>query len=233
MRIKDTKYFVCSISQITTITVALLCVVFMVSGCTAISLLLSPGAFEKGMVPAYNLQEQQDRKVLVWIECPRSARADFDIEEKLTSAFQLYMVGKAEFDTNNIIFNSYLDNKAFLLDPKKIARSQGAGYLLLIHVDKYEADFLQIRDYFAGELITRAVLFDVDSDTTVWPSQPEGKMIHISVAMETKGRDALVSRLTSATAHCVLRYLYPCDKLKFKTADEIVSLQEAYEMETY
>ena len=58
-------------------------------------------------------------------------------------------------------------------------------------------------------------------------------MTHISVAMEEDGRDALVSRLTSATAHCVLRYLYPCDKLKFETADERVSLQEAYEMETY
>jgi len=145
----------------------------------------------------------------------------------------LYLVEKAEFNAENIILSSLSDSKTLLLDPKKIARSQGAGYLLLVQVDKYETDFLQIRDYFAGELITRAILFDVDSGETLWPSQPEGKMIHIAVEMETKGRDALVSRLTSATAHCILRYLYPCEKLKFKTADERVSLQEAYEMETY
>jgi hypothetical protein len=100
-------------------------------------------------------------------------------------------------------------------------------------VDNYSADFLQVRDYYAGELITRAVLFDLDLDTAVWPSYPEGKMVHISVEMETKGRDALISRLSSGAAHCTLRYLYPCDKLKFDAADERVSLQEAYEIETY
>jgi len=232
LKIKDTKHFVCSISRITAVVV-LLCVVFMASGCTALSFLLSSGPYEKKIPPAYDLQDQQDRKVLVWIECPRSANADFDVQEKLITAFQLYMVGKMEFDPENIILSSSVSNKSLLLDPKKIARSQGAGYLLLVQVDKYEADFLQIRDYFAGELVTRAVLLDVDSGQTLWPSQPEGKMIHIAVEMETKGREALVSRLTSATAHCVLRYLYPCEKLKFKTAGERISLQEAYEMETY
>ena len=232
MKIEDTKHFVRLISQITAVVV-LLCVVFAASGCTALSLLLSPGPYEKKIPPVYNLQEQQDRKVLVWVECPRSANADFDVQEKLITSFQLYLVEKAEFDAENVITGSLGDSKMLLLDPKKIARSQGAGYLLLVHVDKYEADFLQIRDYYAGELVTRAVLFDVDSGQILWPHQPEGKMIHIAFEMETEGRDALISRLTSATAHCVLRYLYPCEKLKFKTANERVSLQEAYEMETY
>ena len=233
MKIEDTKHFVRSISQITVVVVALLCVVFTASGCEAISLLLSPGPYEKKVPPAYDLKEQQDRKVLVWVECPRSANADFDVQGKLITAFQLYLIEKAKFDAENVIMGSLGDSKTLLLDPKKLARSQGAGYLLLVHVDKYEADFLQIRDYYAGELVTRAVLFDVDSGETLWPSQPEGKMIHVAVEMETKGRNALVSRLTSSTAHCVLRNLYPCEKLKYKTADERVSLQEAYEMETY
>ena len=232
MKTENTKHFVRSISRITAVVV-LLCVAFAASGCVALSFLLSGGPFEKGEPPAYDLQDQQERKVLVWIECPRSANADFDVRKKLTSAFQLYIIERADFDVENVLLNPPAGTETLLLDPKKIARSQGAGYLLLVHVDKYESDFLQIRDFYAGELITRSVLFDLDLDTAVWPSQPAGKMIHISVAMEEDGRDALVSRLTSATAHCVLRYLYPCDKLKFKTADEIVSLQEAYEMETY
>lgn len=206
---------------------------FSLSGCAILSLLLSEGPFEKGMPPAYDLKKQQERKVLVWIECPRSANADFDLQEKLATAFQLYLVARADFDSENIIQRPIDEGESLLLDPKKIARSQGAGYLLLVQVDKYEADSLQIRDYFAGELISRAVLYDVDLDQALWPSQPEGKMIHVAVEMEPEGRDALVNRLTSATAHCVLRNLYPCDKLKYKTADERVSLQEAYEMETY
>ena len=233
MKIKSTKHFVCSISQITVGVVAILCVVFAASGCIALSFLLSEGPYEKGIPPAYDLREQQDRKVLVWVECPRSANADFDVQERLATAFRLYLVEKAKFDSENVILSSISDGDALLLDPKKIARSQGLGYLLLIQVDKYEADFLQIRDYYAGEMVSRAVLFDVDLGETLWPGQPEGKMIHVAVEMETKGREALISRLASATAHCVSRNLYPCEKLKYKTADERVSLQEAYEMETY
>ena len=76
-------------------------------------------------------------------------------------------------------------------------------------------------------------MFDVDLGETLWPSQPEGKMIHVAFEMESEGRDALVNRLTSTTAHCVLRNLYPCEKLKYKTAGERVSSQAAFEMETY
>ena len=213
--------------------VALLCIFFAASGCNVIGAVWNPGAFEKKVPPAFDLKDRQERKVLIWIECPRSANADFDLQGKLEAAFQLYSVEKAGFESENILLSSVADSGSFLLDPKAIARSQDAGYLLLVQVDRYEADFLQIRDYYAGELISRAVLYDVDLDQTLWPSQPEGKMTHVAAEMEVGGRDALVSRLTSATAHCILRNLYPCDKLKYKTRDERVSLQEAYEMETY
>ena len=233
MKIEDTKHFVRSITQVTVLFAAISCIVFAGSGCTALSLLLSEGWHEKGVTPAYDLQGHQERKVLVWVECPRSTNADFDVQEKLSTAFQLYMVGKADFEPENIILSFLSDRESLLLDPKKIARSQGAGYLLLVQVDKYESDYLQIRDYYAGEMISRAVLFDVDSGETLWPSQPGGKMVHVAFEMESKGRDALVNRLTSTTAHCVLRNLYPCDKLKYKTAGERISSQEAFEMETY
>ena len=232
MKIKNSKHFVRAISQITAVFL-LLCVVFAASGCVALSFLLSEGPYEKGIPPAYNLQKQQERKVLVWVECPRSANADFDVQKKLATAFQLYLIVKAGFESENIILSYLSDGEALLLDPKKIARSQGAGYLLLVQVDKYEVDYLQVRNYFAGEMISRAVLYDVESGETLWPSQPEGKMVHVVFEMESEGRDALVNRLTSTTAHCVSRNLYPCEKLKYKTAGERVSSQEAFEIETY
>ena len=178
MKIKNSKHFVRAISQITAVFL-LLCVVFAASGCVALSFLLSEGPYKKGIPPAYNLQKQQERKVLVWVECPRSANADFDVQKKLATAFQLYLIGKAGFESENIILSSLSDGEALLLDPKKIARSQGAGYLLLVQVDKYEVDYLQVRNYFAGEMISRAVLYDVESGETLWPSQPEGKMVHV------------------------------------------------------
>ena len=233
MRSPDLKHLVLLIYPIT-LAAALICSVLPFSGCgPALGVILTPGPFEKKTVPDYNLKEQQDRKVLVWIECPRSSGADYDVQEKLASAFELTLTQKGGFDRENIILNPITDSQKFLLDPVQIARSKGAGYVLLIQVDAYSADYLRVRNYYSGEIITRAVLQDVNLGRSIWPKQPEGKMVHISVEMETEGHDALISRMTAAVAHCTLRNLYPCDKLTFKHIDERISMQEAFELETY
>jgi hypothetical protein len=210
-------------------------VVFLLtfSGCNIFGFLANPGWHEKPTVPAYDLKAQQDRKVMIWVECPRSAGADFDVPQKMSAVLQLMLIEKGGFKPENIILGPALDSGNSTLDLRAAARSLGAGYVLLVHVDSYSIDFLRVRDYYSGEIVTRAVLQDTDLGTRVWPQQPEGKMVDIAVEFETKGRDALVSRLISAAAHCTLRNLYPCDKLKFKHADERISMQEAYEIETY
>lgn len=214
--------------------VVLFSVVFVLSGCASgLGLLFSPGAFEKKTKPDYNLKEQENRRIMIWIECPRSAGTDYSFPQQLASAFQLYMTAKAGFNAKNIILNLPSASQSIVQNPQEIARSQKAGYVLIIHVDKFEAEPLGIRNYFSGHLIIRAALLDTDLGVAVWPSQPEGKMIDLAVEMETGGRTNLISRLTADAAHCTLRYLYPCDKLKFKCADERVSVQEAFETETF
>ncbi|HOK95802.1 MAG TPA: hypothetical protein P5175_04210 [Anaerohalosphaeraceae bacterium] len=233
MKTLNLKYSVRFIARFF-VFVVLLSNVFVLSGCASgLGLLFSPGAFEKKTTPDYNLKEQEKRKILVWIECPRSAGADYGFPQQLASAFHLYMTAKAGFNSSNIILNPPAPSQAAGLNPQEIARSQGAGYVLIVHVDKFEAEALGIRSYCSGRLIIRAALLDTDLGVAVWPSQPEGKMIDLAVEMETGGRANLVSRLTAGAAHCTLRYLYPCDKLKFKCADERVSVQEAFETETF
>ena len=231
MKILNLKYLVHYAFPIA-LVIAFLCLLTL-SGCNIFGFLANPGPFEKKTVPDYNLKAQQGRKVLVWIECPRSSGADFDVQQKLAAAFQLTLIEKAGFEPENVLLSPVAETGNSLLDPQEIARSQGAGYVLLVHVDTYSMDFLRIRDYYSGDIVARAVLQDADLGSRVWPRQAEGKMVHIGIEMETEGRDALASRLVSAMAHCTLRYLYPCDKLKFKHPDERVSLQEAYEIETY
>ncbi|MEN8127534.1 MAG: hypothetical protein ABFR90_06975 [Planctomycetota bacterium] len=232
MKILAFKHLVRVVPPIT-LGAALLCLAFSTSGCVALSLLLSPGPFENKTVPEYDLKAQQERKVLIWIECPHSAGTDFDVREKLISAFQRTLTVKGEFESENVILNPIADSRSLLLDPVETARSMGAGYVLLVQVDDYSVDYLHVRNYYSGEIITRAVLQDTDLRSSVWPKQPEGKMVHITVEMETEGRDALVSRLASAAAHCNLRYLLPWDKLTYEHIDERISSQEVYEMETY
>lgn len=210
----------------------LVATMLLFSGCAAIGFLGTEGPFEKKRAADFDLQAQQDRKVLLWLETPKSLGLGYGTEDKLIGAFSEYLTTKAEVDPSNLIVRPTREDYR-VEDPKEVARSLGAGYILLVQVDAFEVDSLQMRNYFAGEVVTRAILLDVDLTTAVWPTQPEGKMIHIAVEVETGGRDAAISRLVSGAAHCTVRYLYPCDKLKFKYADERVSMQEAFELETY
>jgi len=214
------------------IAVNLLATMFFFSGCAAIGFLGSEGPFEKKLTPDYDLQAGQDKKVVLWVEFPKSLNVGYEAKQKLSEAFVGHLTAKAGIKPSNLIVRPQ-DNSSQVQDPRDVARSQGAGYVLLVQVDAFELDSLQIRDYFAGEIVTRAILLDVDLPTAVWPKQPEGKMIHIAVEVETGGRDAAISRLVSGASHCTLRYLYPCDKLKFRYPDERVSVQEAFELETY
>ncbi len=207
---------------------AIMFAVIVNAGCDIFGLLVNPGAFEEKKTPEYNLLAQQDRKILLWVECSRSSGVDYDVKDKLTATFQLYLTEKVGIDSQNILFPQPELEQSMVQDPVKVARQLNAGYVLLAQVDNYEMVPINGQKYYFGEMITRSVLMDADLGVTVWPRNPYGKIIHIEVDMETKGRDAAISRLVSATAHCTLRYLYPCEKLKFKAMDEKVSIQDAF-----
>lgn len=213
--------------------IVMLCVFVVNSGCGLIGVIGTPGAFEKKVPPQYDLQAQQDRKILLWVECPRSSNVDYDVEERLQIGFRIYLLGQAGIRPENIIMNSPDTPSDFAQDPVKIAQSLGVGYVLLVQVDDYELFRLDVRDYYAGRMLSHAVLMDVNLGMAVWPVRSAAKVIEVGVDMETKGRTVALNRLVSATAHCTMRYLYPCEKLKFKATDEKVSIQDAYEMETY
>lgn len=204
------------------------------SGCNLIGVIGTPGSFEQKIPPQYNLQAQQDRKLLLWIECPRSSNVDYDVEAKLRTAFQIYLIERARIKAENIFtMTPSTSPDALYQDPVKIAQSMGVGYVLVVQVSDFELFRMNVRDYYAGQMESHAVLMDADLGMAVWPLQAAAKVTEVGVDMETKGRAAALGRLVSATAHCTLRYLYPCEKLKFKAPEEKISIQDAYDMETF
>ena len=210
-----------------------LLVVITNSGCDVFGVLASPGAFEKKIPPQYDLRKQQDHKILLWVECPRSLDVDHDVQEKLRATCLIYLTEKVKIRSENVILYQPATENTLILDPLKIARGLGAGYVLLVQVEDYELSPMNVQKYYSGGMISRTILMDTDLSMAVWPKDPVGKVVHIGVDMETKGRDEALSRLVSATAHCSLRYLYPCEKLAFKVLDEKITIQDAIEMETY
>lgn len=213
--------------------IVMLGTLFMCSGCNIFGFLASPGPFEKKIPPQYDLQAQQARKILMWIECPRSANVDYDVEEKLIAAFQVHLTARAGILPENIIWERPRGEGVFAQNPVEAAREKGAGYVLLVQVDDYELFPMNVRKYYAGRMLSHAALLDADLGVSVWPKRAAAKTIQVGVDLETDGREAALKRLASATAHCTLRYLYPCEKLKFKIADETITIQDAYEMETF
>lgn len=207
--------------------------VFVLGGCNIVGFLASPGPFEKKIPAQYDLQDQQDRKILLLVECPRSSGVDYDVKKDLVTGFEGYLLTQMHIDPENVILAPSALDKTASQDPVEMARELGAGYVLLVQVDTYQLAPLNNSKYFTGRMISRAILMDADLKTTVWPKEQSGKVVHITVHLETEGRDVALSRLVSGTTHCVLRYLYPCEKLKYKISDEVYTLQEAFDMETY
>lgn len=205
----------------------------VLAGCNVFGFLTQPGPFEEKVPPQYDLVGQQDRKILLLIECPRSSGVDYDVKQKLMHSFDKYLRSQMKIQPENLVFAPPQTGLTLTQDPVKMARELQAGYVLLIQVDKYELAPLSPAKYFAGQIISQAVLMDTELDMAVWPKGSGGKIIHVGVDLETESREMALTRLTSTTAHCVLRYLYPCKKIGFKSADEVFTLQEAFEMETY
>ena len=232
MKVQDIKKFG-RLGARKALLIVMLLAVIVNSGCDVFGFLANPGAFEKKIPPQYDLQKQQDRKILLWVECPRSSGVDYDVQEKLTATCQIYLTEKVKISPENIILNQRTSGNAMTLDSVKIAQGLGAGYVLLVQIEDYELMPMNVQKYYSGEMITRTVLMDTDLGMAVWPKDPVGKVVHIGVDMETEGRDATLSRLVSSTAHCALRYLHPCEKLKFKALDEKITIQDSLEMETY
>ena len=232
MKIQDIKKF-CRLGARKALFVVALLAVIANSGCDVFGFLANPGAFEKKIPPQYDLQKQQDRKILLWVECPRSSGVDYDVQEKLTATCRIYLTEKVKIRPENIILNQRTSENTLTLDPVTIAQGLGAGYVLLVQIEDYELMPMNVQKYYSGEMISRTVLMDTDLSMAVWPKDPVGKVVHIGVDMETEGRDATLSRLVSSTAHCALRYLHPCEKLKFKVLDEKITIHDALEMETY
>ena len=190
------------------------------------------------LTPAYSLAANQNRKIFIWIESPRSAGADVEAPSALGSALRDRLVAQANVRPENI-FLAESDQGALyapMQTPEAAALAAGAELALLVRIEDYELLPMYVRNYHSGRLLTRAVLLDATTGQTLWPLGPEGqkgKAHDIVVELGQGERSAILQRMVSSTAHCILRDLYPIMKMHYKTSDERVSLQEAFEMETF
>ncbi len=185
--------------------------------------------------PEYDLVANQDKKVLIWVEAPRSAAADVDAAEKLAASLYDHLVARARIKPDNVQVQS--DSRTGAPDgvqtPEAAAQQAGTELVLMVRIEEYELLPLNIRDYYFGRMLTRALLLDVQSNRPVWPKSEQGKVHDIAIELGQGGRVAVLSQMSASTAHCIVRNLYPIVKMYYKNSDERISVQEAFEMETF
>ncbi len=113
----------------TALYIALIVSLIVNSGCDIFGFLVSPGVFEQKVTPEYDLLAQQNRKILLWVECPHSASADHDVKDKLTAAYLLYLTEIVKIPSENILLHQPVAETALIQDPVQIARDLNAGYV--------------------------------------------------------------------------------------------------------
>lgn len=210
------------------------CRIAVMVGCLGAAGCPSTGIYST-LVPTYNLTINQDKKILVWVESPRSAAADVDAAETLAEAIRDHLLTKAKIRPENIILGQEEETASVyaLQSPEAAAMQQGAGLALFVRIEDYELLPMNIRDFHSGRMLTRAVLLDASTGQTLWPQELENKMHDIVIELGQGDRTEILARLADGTAHCILRNLYPMMKLHYKNSDERLSMQEAFEMETF
>lgn len=201
---------------------------FVLVGCD------NTGLYSK-VKPEYDLAANQDKKILLWVEAPRSAAADVDAAEKLAAALVEHLVARAKVKPENVLVqaDSRVNPVGNVLTPESVARQEGAGLVLIVRIEEYELFPMNIRDYHFGHMMTRSLLLDVETNKHLWPKNGLGKVHDVAIELGQGNRTVVLSRMAASSAHCILRDLYPIVKSYYKNSDERISMQEAFEMETF
>lgn len=195
-------------------------------GCGTVPLLTTPTRHEKKVPAEYNLAAQQDKKVVVivnnpvWVNAPSSLalRVAADVNNNLTE--------KLGLQPKNLVSNERLQTfrastpEADSLSPAELGKAVGADLVLFAELHQFSLTQVTETEYYKGELVGRAAVFDCDSAEQLWPEAEQGKLIRVAFDVEEGDYSAADNRLAGAFAHCITRYLYDCPVHKFKIFED-------------
>jgi hypothetical protein len=197
----------------------------LTSGCNFIGFIASPSYNEQKIPAEFDLREHQDSGIMVIVEPSRSSYTESALRTELKTKIEYFLTKKARIKSKYIIAKpadpaaSTQQSASFPLGPREIASRAGAALVLYVRIEDSGLYAIGKQGYYSGSLASRTLLIDVDSGDIVWPKQAQGRVVRAKVQIETQGRKAAQSRLTTATAHMVTRGLYDCPKPRYRISD--------------
>ncbi len=196
------------------------------SGCGLIAVMASPTPHEQKIPAEYDLSERKEQKILVLVNQPTWLAAGVNLRYYLTIAMHRTLTQKIEIESENFVdykklseFRSNRSDFAFL-SAQEVGKALGADVVLVITIENYQLNAMPEANYYDGSLNAGAALFDVAGGEKLWPESAKSKRVKVGFDIESRGRQAAISRLANAFAHCSVRYLYDCPKNRFKIVED-------------
>ncbi|AQT68533.1 hypothetical protein STSP2_01698 [Anaerohalosphaera lusitana] len=192
-------------------------------GCTILGFLASPTWHEQKIPAEYRIKDQQDRKILVFVDEVSGANVGLTFRRSVAQTFENYLIGRTGVKSTNIVSRRGIDylrqnrDDFSLMTPAEVGKELGAGLVLYVLIEDYELYGMTEESYYRGSLLSRSVLFDSDTGTIVWPDK-KGEPVDAIVELDTN-RDSAVQRLAAATARTITNRLFDCPRDEMKVSD--------------
>jgi hypothetical protein len=200
------------------------------AGCVALDflgVLATPTHGEQKIPAEYDLKANSQGGILIYVEPAIGSGVGVASQTEVANVIKGNMVQKAKIKEKYINPQSQVslsrskDDKFEGLTPVQIAKEFSAGMVLHVRIENYGLYQMSDRGYYSGSMVTRSVLYEVESGKIVWPADNNGKVIKTQVELEIDGQKATSNRLVRATGYCIVRNFFNCIRNQYRINDEI------------
>jgi hypothetical protein len=145
------------------------------------------------------------------------------------------MIAKAGISKKYILTENPLLTSAYnpFQKPETLGQKAGAGYVLYVRLEEFEALNLHSDTIYSGQMKARAFLIQSSDGKVLCPDSSEGIIADVSSEMDNKGREKIVAIISDAAAHCIVRHFYSCPKYEYKVNEERSTMNEMIRQEVY
>jgi hypothetical protein len=218
-----------------TLQVVFLVQVLLCQGCNIFGFLANPGPFEQSLEPAFKLKSVADQKILVWVEALPRSGASSEVAGRLQHSIQARLVKNVGIAKKYLLTHDPFITAAFnpYQKPEEIGRKAGAGVILYVRLEEFEAVNLHSNTIYSGQMKARAFLIRSEDGEILCPEESTGIVADVATEMMSKGRGDIILLLSDAAAHCIVRHFYPCPKYEYQVNEERSTLNEMIRQDVY
>ena len=201
-------------------------------GLNFIKILTTPTYGEQKIPAEYDLKANSEGGILIYVEPSVGSGVGVSPQPEMADMIKAYMAKRAKIKDKYINVQSQVslsqikDDDFEGLSPAQIGKKLSAGLVLHVKIENYGLYQMSNRGYYSGSMVTRSVLYDVETGKAVWPADSNGRVFRTNVELELGGQSATSNRLLKAMGYCIVRNFYDCIRNQYRTSDEVQDVND-------